>query len=153
MSQILQCLILGEFQQMTQSERSDTSSERFQRYLRKTFNKTASLMAYSCQSVAYLSLRHMERLGLPSRDESHLPKSAYNYGKNVGIAFQLVDDWLDFSADATQLGKPAAADLEYVSEYMQQLSESSVKCIVSGLVWQPPRSFLPATSIQASWNH
>merc|ERR1712107_234609 len=32
-------------------------------------------------------------------------------GKHVGIAFQLVDDLLDFVSSADQLGKPAAADL------------------------------------------
>ena len=37
---------------------------------------------------------------------------AFQYGKNVGLAFQLVDDWLDFVASADQLGKPAAADLK-----------------------------------------
>ena len=151
MSQILHCLILGEFQQMTQSERSDTSSERFERYLRKTFNKTASLMAYSCQSVAHLSLRHRERLGLPDMGGCNLPISAYNYGKNVGIAFQLVDDWLDFSADADQLGKPAAADLEYVTfpdflmHFVEMLS-------FSGLVWPPLPFSLLAISIPMSWS-
>jgi len=36
---------------------------------------------------------------------------AYRYGQNIGIAFQLVDDWLDFVSSADQLGKPSAADL------------------------------------------
>ncbi|XP_058257698.1 decaprenyl-diphosphate synthase subunit 1 isoform X2 [Hemibagrus wyckioides] len=36
---------------------------------------------------------------------------AYQYGRNVGIAFQLVDDMLDFTSCANQLGKPSAADL------------------------------------------
>ena len=30
---------------------------------------------------------------------------AYKYGKNIGIAFQLVDDWLDFVSSAELLGK------------------------------------------------
>ena len=34
-----------------------------------------------------------------------------NYGLNLGIAFQLVDDLLDFTADATKLGKPVLSDL------------------------------------------
>uniref|UniRef100_A0A8B9HRL8 Uncharacterized protein n=1 Tax=Astyanax mexicanus TaxID=7994 RepID=A0A8B9HRL8_ASTMX len=37
---------------------------------------------------------------------------AYQYGKNVGIAFQLVDDVLDFTSCANHLGKPSAADLK-----------------------------------------
>lgn len=30
---------------------------------------------------------------------------AYKYGQNIGIAFQLVDDWLDFVSTADHLGK------------------------------------------------
>ena len=30
---------------------------------------------------------------------------AYRYGQNIGIAFQLVDDWLDFVSSADLLGK------------------------------------------------
>ncbi|XP_067863258.1 decaprenyl-diphosphate synthase subunit 1 isoform X5 [Heptranchias perlo] len=37
---------------------------------------------------------------------------AYQYGRNIGIAFQLVDDVLDFTSSANQLGKPTAADLK-----------------------------------------
>ena len=36
---------------------------------------------------------------------------AYRYGQNIGIAFRLVDDWLDFVSSAELLGKPSAADL------------------------------------------
>ena len=37
---------------------------------------------------------------------------AYDYGRNVGIAFQLVDDIIDFVSSTEVLGKPAAADLK-----------------------------------------
>ena len=37
---------------------------------------------------------------------------AYQYGRNVGLAFQLVDDMLDFISSEQMLGKPAAADLK-----------------------------------------
>lgn len=36
---------------------------------------------------------------------------AYEYGRHVGLAFQLVDDALDLAGDATKLGKAAQADL------------------------------------------
>merc|ERR1712154_307581 len=100
MSRILADLVNGEFQQM--ASMSDCE-DRFQLYLDKTFNKTASLMAYSCQSVAILANQE--------RADAEIVATAYRFGQNIGIAFQLVDDWLDFVASADQLGKPAGADL------------------------------------------
>ncbi|ACO03687.1 MAG TPA: polyprenyl synthetase family protein [Persephonella sp.] len=38
-------------------------------------------------------------------------KSAYNYGLSIGIAFQLIDDLLDYIADEKKLGKPVCNDL------------------------------------------
>jgi all-trans-nonaprenyl-diphosphate synthase len=35
----------------------------------------------------------------------------YDYGKNLGLSFQVVDDILDFTQSAEQLGKPAGSDL------------------------------------------
>ncbi|XP_017629286.1 prenyl transferase-like [Gossypium arboreum] len=35
----------------------------------------------------------------------------YEYGKNLGLSFQVVDDILDFTQSAEQLGKPASSDL------------------------------------------
>ena len=43
LSQVLADLVVGEFQQLQNKEEN---SERFQLYLAKTFNKTASLIAY-----------------------------------------------------------------------------------------------------------
>jgi len=103
MSQILSDLVNGEFQQMGNREDDE---DRFQLYLDKTFNKTASLMAYSCKSVAELAIP--ESLTAPSP----IPKMAFLYGQNIGLAFQLIDDWLDFVSSADQLGKPAGADLQ-----------------------------------------
>lgn len=37
--------------------------------------------------------------------------SAFQFGRQLGMAFQLVDDLLDFVSTSAQLGKPAAADL------------------------------------------
>lgn len=35
----------------------------------------------------------------------------YEYGRNLGLSFQIVDDILDFTQSAEQLGKPAGTDL------------------------------------------
>ncbi len=48
-------------------------------------------------------------LGNLSEDEQ---KALADYGHNAGVAFQLVDDLLDFTASPTQLGKPVLSDLK-----------------------------------------
>jgi len=104
LSQVLADLVRGEFQQL--QNKSD-SSERFQLYLAKTFNKTASLMAYSAKANGILASEFKSPDEVKSNRDA-----AYSYGRNIGIAFQLVDDLLDFVASSEQLGKPAAADLK-----------------------------------------
>ena len=47
LSQVLEDLVMGEFQQLQNTVTDE--NERFQQYLTKSFNKTASLMTYSCQ--------------------------------------------------------------------------------------------------------
>ena len=79
---------LGEVQQL---ETVHDEEERFELYLNKSFNKTASLMANSCKANAILSFDHFNVSNLQS---SLSPEDAYRYGKNLGIAFQLVDDLL-----------------------------------------------------------
>merc|ERR1712083_458321 len=98
LSQVLADLVQGEFMQL---QTKDEENERFQHYLTKSFNTTASLMAYSCKANAALA-------GASTKDV----EGAFAYGRNIGIAFQLVDDLLDFVSSADQLGKPAAADLQ-----------------------------------------
>ncbi|XP_029502247.1 all trans-polyprenyl-diphosphate synthase PDSS1-like isoform X2 [Oncorhynchus nerka] len=98
LSQVTEDLVRGEFMQLGSKE---NEKERFKHYLDKTFKKTASLIANSCKAVSIL---------VNSDPEVH--EIAFQYGRNVGIAFQLVDDVLDFTACASQLGKPSATDLK-----------------------------------------
>ncbi|XP_068566268.1 all trans-polyprenyl-diphosphate synthase PDSS1 [Cebidichthys violaceus] len=98
MSQIMEDLVRGEFMQLGSKE---NENERFKHYLEKTFKKTASLIANSCKAVC---------VQVTSDPKVH--EIAYKYGENVGIAFQLVDDVLDFTSGAGHLGKPSAADLK-----------------------------------------
>jgi len=72
-------------------------------YLAKSFYKTASLLAAACQSAAVLGKRP------PDSKES---ECSYRFGAYVGLAFQVVDDILDFVATEEELGKPALADLK-----------------------------------------
>ncbi|OXB56984.1 hypothetical protein ASZ78_000074 [Callipepla squamata] len=98
LTQVIEDLVRGEFLQLGSKE---NENERFAHYLEKTFKKTASLIANSCKAVSIL--------GCP---DPKVHEIAYQYGKNVGIAFQLIDDVLDFTSCADHLGKPAAADLK-----------------------------------------
>lgn len=70
------------------------------KYLDKSFYKTASLIAASCRSAAVFS------------DCTEGEKSKmYDYGCNLGLAFQIVDDILDFTQTEEELGKPRGQDL------------------------------------------
>ena len=73
----------------------------FEYYLHKTYLKTAALISKSSRAAAILS----------GADKSVVDQ-CYDFGKNLGVCFQLVDDMLDFTVAAKDLGKPAGADLE-----------------------------------------
>jgi len=70
-------------------------------YLDVIRNKTAVLIAAACEVGALLGAVDEERVA-----------ALKGYGMDVGIAFQLVDDCLDFVGDRERFGKPVGADLE-----------------------------------------
>lgn len=98
-------LVEGEFMQLQNTERDERnpkwSEDTFTYYLQKTYLKTASLISKSCRAAALLG-----------RADAATVDAAYAYGKNLGLAFQLVDDMLDYTKSGKDLGKPAGADLE-----------------------------------------
>jgi geranylgeranyl pyrophosphate synthase len=69
-------------------------------YFARISGKTASLFATSAEGGALAA-------GAP---ESWV-RALRNYGDNVGMAFQIVDDVLDFEGEEAELGKPAGSDL------------------------------------------
>jgi geranylgeranyl pyrophosphate synthase len=69
-------------------------------YFQSIFSKTASLFAASGESGALLS-------GAPPATV----RALRDYGYNLGMAFQIVDDILDFTGDEEELGKPIGSDL------------------------------------------
>ncbi len=69
-------------------------------YLRVVFHKTASLIAAASETGAVLA-----KAGSPLR------RRMFEYGKAVGIAFQLVDDVLDYVGTEKDLGKRPLQDL------------------------------------------
>ncbi|EGO31135.1 hypothetical protein SERLADRAFT_444711 [Serpula lacrymans var. lacrymans S7.9] len=72
-------------------------------YLKKCYLKTASLMAKGARAAVVLG---------GCKEGEVWKEVAYAYGRNVGIAFQLVDDILDYEAGEATLGKPGGADLQ-----------------------------------------
>jgi octaprenyl-diphosphate synthase len=86
----------GEVLQLvTQNDLSTTEA----RYLEVIQGKTAALFAAACQIGAVVASR-------PDREEAALAE----YGMKLGIAFQLVDDALDYVADQATLGKTIGDD-------------------------------------------
>ena len=86
-------LSLGELKDVSLSKTFNTDKAV---YLEMIYQKTASLME-ACAGAAAL---------LAGKD-----KVAYmTYGRNLGIAFQMIDDLLDITMDAETLGKPALHD-------------------------------------------
>lgn len=98
-------LVEGEFMQLKNTAQDEArpkwSEDALGYYLDKTYLKTASLISKSCRAAALLGGASAETV-----------EAAYAYGKNLGLAFQLVDDLLDYTRSAKDLGKPAGADLE-----------------------------------------
>lgn len=98
-------LVEGEFMQLKNTARDEKNpvwtEDTITYYLQKSYLKSASLISKSCRASALLG----------SADAA-IVDAAYMYGKNIGLAFQLVDDMLDYTTSGAELGKPAGADLE-----------------------------------------
>ncbi|EGF84198.1 hypothetical protein BATDEDRAFT_29284 [Batrachochytrium dendrobatidis JAM81] len=107
LSTVISNLVEGEFMQLRNSALGGSKSaysavhDRFQYYMEKTYMKTASLIAISCRSSAVLG---------GCTDD--VIESAYLYGRNLGLAFQLVDDMMDFTVSSADFGKPVNIDLK-----------------------------------------
>jgi all-trans-nonaprenyl-diphosphate synthase len=98
LSEVIMDLATGEIQQGLNRFDVATSIET---YLKKTYCKTATLFANSSKAAGLLS-------DVDTETAEHL----YEYGRHFGLAFQIVDDILDFTSSADTLGKPAGSDLK-----------------------------------------
>jgi all-trans-nonaprenyl-diphosphate synthase len=97
LSEVIKDFAEGEIQQGLSC--FDTSIS-FETYLEKSYYKTASLIANSAKAAGVLSSVSPE-----------IAENLYGYGRNLGLAFQIVDDILDFTSPTEVLGKPAGLDL------------------------------------------
>ncbi|WP_456381931.1 polyprenyl synthetase family protein [Hydrogenimonas sp.] len=88
-------LSIGELMDVRLGERFNPDVDA---YMRMIYQKTAALIEATAASAALLAGRDEKIYGL--------------YGKNLGIAFQIIDDILDITQTSEQLGKPAMHDFE-----------------------------------------
>ena len=70
-------------------------------YIQKSTSKTASLFSACCKSAAILNSA-----------EKNIINQAKDFGLFLGIAFQIVDDILDFTSSSDNLGKEVCSDLQ-----------------------------------------
>jgi all-trans-nonaprenyl-diphosphate synthase len=69
------------------------------RYMRQIEAKTGALLACGCEGAALIS------------GQESLMAAARDFGMSLGVAFQIVDDLLDFTGDQAAVGKPVGHDL------------------------------------------
>jgi octaprenyl-diphosphate synthase len=86
----------GEVNQLTAQRQTDIGEDR---YLDIISSKTAALFAAACRIAAVVA----------ERDEA-VENALDAYGRNLGIAFQLVDDAIDYASDAATMGKGQGDD-------------------------------------------
>ncbi len=86
----------GEVNQLTTQRRIETNEDK---YLEVIGAKTAALFAAACRISAVVA----------ERDET-TEEALDAYGRNLGIAFQLIDDAIDYASDAETMGKGVGDD-------------------------------------------
>ena len=97
MSEATNVIAEGEVQQLMNICDPNTTEEN---YMRVIYSKTARLFEASTQTAAIVANATAEQ-----------ELALQDYGRYLGTAFQLVDDVLDYSANAIQLGKNVGDDL------------------------------------------
>jgi geranylgeranyl pyrophosphate synthase len=92
----LMTIVNGEITQLFELEPSDLQRS----YYDRIYAKTASLFEVSTEGVALIG----------DCDENTI-ETMRNFGYNIGLAFQIVDDVLDYTGDQDSVGKPVGSDL------------------------------------------
>jgi octaprenyl-diphosphate synthase len=96
-AQTLQIISSGELAQTFDAFKLEQTRDH---YLERISGKTASLFSLATESGAVLSQAPEESIEIMKE-----------YGYNLGIAFQVVDDMLDFTGTEKEMGKPIGSDL------------------------------------------
>ncbi|MEW6595524.1 MAG: polyprenyl synthetase family protein [Thermodesulfobacteriota bacterium] len=97
-SEAIRAMVEGEFLQMRVAERRDTSEESYFAILQ---GKTAALIAAACE------------VGIVSAGGTMAQRQALRtYGANLGLAFQIIDDLLDYQGNPEETGKAVGNDFQ-----------------------------------------
>jgi geranylgeranyl pyrophosphate synthase len=96
-SRAVMTICMGELLQLTSKRDYDQTVEE---YYRKIERKTAALLSASCYCG-----------GLIAHLEESRAQALERFGHHLGMAFQIADDVLDYTATEAQIGKPVGADL------------------------------------------
>ena len=88
----------GEFQQIQIAKKPETSQKDYFEVIGK---KTAELFGASCKSGVIIAGGDVEQ-----------QNAAYEYGFNLGLAFQIVDDLMDFNNSPNKMGKNLGDDFK-----------------------------------------
>ncbi|MDX1400793.1 MAG: polyprenyl synthetase family protein [Kiloniellales bacterium] len=92
--------------------------------------KTGALIVFSCEAGAILG-----------RADDAQRQALIQYGRAVGLAFQIADDLLDTLASAEELGKPTGQDQELAkATFVGQLGVTGAKAKAESLVEEAERS-------------
>jgi geranylgeranyl pyrophosphate synthase len=110
-AQTLRTIVGGELQQLFRDGQGNIPT--MEEYHQRIYAKTASLFAAGTQTGSILC-------GAPENEIQALR----DYGYHLGMAFQVVDDILDFQGDEDRIGKPVANDLR------QGIATLPVMCFV-----------------------
>ncbi len=86
-------LSIGELEDVKLSKSINLNKDK---YIQMIYKKTASLIEAACKAAAVSAGFDSEKFAL--------------YGKNIGVAFQIIDDLLDVTQDEKTLGKPSMHD-------------------------------------------
>lgn len=94
---VMENILVGELQQMDMTYNPKMT---MRNYLSQINGKTAHLFALSCYTGVY------------EKDSPKMARAAFNIGNNIGMAFQIIDDVLDYTQETEIAGKPMMSDLK-----------------------------------------
>jgi geranylgeranyl pyrophosphate synthase len=141
-AETLSTIVNGEITQMFARHGNDLH----EKYLERIYAKTASMFVLATTAPSILS---------PIRDKTY--DAAQRFGYGIGMAFQIIDDVLDFTGNQDAVGKPVANDLRQglitlptIHYYNSHPNDINLELVISGETIDDDRFNHLITEIQGS---